>query len=350
MTFISTFKYAGLVILTGLMVLTFNPDCAAQRMAHRGGGGMSRPAARPAPSRQMPSTRPTPSARPAPSPRPAPSARPAPSTGNRGSINGGSIKAPDRSAKLQDRQPSRPTTGSRDINKGNIGDHAGNKGNIGSGNKGNNVGNKVNIGSGNTNINVNINNNRNTVVRHNSWRPYPRPPYYYGGFHYYCYHPYFYHPYRPFYWGPYWHPWGFFVATLTATAIIVTVNSQQYHYDQGVYYVQSDGGYTVVQAPVGATIKVLPEDSETVQVNETTNNYYYGGTYYEKSDGGYTVVPPTAGVVVTNLPEGAEEVRVGDQTYVKYGETYYQPVQVEGDDRYEVADVQPADDDASEGN
>ncbi|MEK6481059.1 DUF6515 family protein [Catalinimonas sp. 4WD22] len=205
-------------------------------------------------------------------------------------------------------------------------------------------GNRVNIDNSSRNVNVNINrdihvhNHQHTVVVHNS-RPYYRPPYVWGGFSFYAYHPYYYHPYRPYYWGPIWHPWGFFVATLAATAIIITVENQKYHYDQGVYYVQSNGGYTVVQAPVGATIKVLPENSQTVVVNETTNNYYYGGTYYEKADGGYTVVPPTAGTVVEHLPEGGEEVKVGEVTYVKLGEAYYQPVQVDGKDMYEVVDV-----------
>ena len=121
---------------------------------------------------------------------------------------------------------------------------------------------------------MNINNNRNTIVRSNH-REYHRPPYRYGGRGYYCYRPYYYHPFRPFYWGPVWHPWGFFVASLATTAIIISIENQQYHYDQGVYYVQGNGGYTVVQAPVGATIKVLPDGYQTVTVNETTNNYYY---------------------------------------------------------------------------
>ena len=103
---------------------------------------------------------------------------------------------------------------------------------------------------------------------------------------------------------------------------------------------QSGGGYTVVQAPVGATIKVLPEGSQTVVVNETTNNYYYGGTYYEKSNDGYTVVPPTAGTIVENLPEGGEEVKIGDVTYVKVGETYYQPIEKDGKNMYEVVNVE----------
>jgi hypothetical protein len=210
------------------------------------------------------------------------------------------------------------------------------------------AGNNTNINSGNRNVNIdnsrdvniNVENNRTTVVRRNTYRPYTRPPYVYGGRSYYCYHPYYYHPYRPFYWGPAYHPWGFFVATLATTAIIVSVNNQKYHYDNGVYYVQSGSGYTVVQAPVGATVTTLPPASQTVVINETTNNYYYGGTYYEKSEKGYTVVPPTAGTVVESLPEGGEEVKVGDQTYVKVGDTYYQPMQQDGKNMYEVVQIE----------
>ena len=110
-----------------------------------------------------------------------------------------------------------------------------------------------------------------------------------------------------------------------------------YHYDNGVYYAPSNGSYTVVAAPVGATVAMVPPNTQTVILNETTNNYYYGGTYYEK---GYTVVPSTAGIIVESLPEGGTEVNLGDQTFVKIGETYYQPVQKDGIDVYEVASVE----------
>ena len=205
------------------------------------------------------------------------------------------------------------------------------------------AGNNVNIDHSRKNVNINI--DRDINVRHNTVvrpgrRPYARPPHVYGGRRYYCHAPYFYHPFRPFRWGPAWHPWGFFVATLAATAIVISVANQQYHYDQGVYYTATSGGYTVVSAPVGATITTLPAGSETVVVNETTINYYYGGTYYEKSAGGYTVVAPTAGAVVEKLPEGGEEVKIGDITYVKVGETYYQPIQQDGKNMYEVVQVE----------
>jgi hypothetical protein len=129
------------------------------------------------------------------------------------------------------------------------------------------------------------------------------------------------------------------VATVAVTAIVVSIHNQQYYYNQGVYYVSSTGGYTVVQAPVGATVTTIPDGAETVVINETTNNYYYGGTYYAKSDTGYTVVPPTAGTVVENLPPGGKEEKLGDITYVKVGEVYYQPIQKDGKDMYEVVEV-----------
>ena len=127
---------------------------------------------------------------------------------------------------------------------------------------------------------------------------------------------------------------------MTATAIIISIENQKYYYDQGNYYVKSNDGYTVIQAPEGAVIQVLPEGSQTVVVNETTNNYYYAGTYYEKTEEGYEVVPPTAGTLVENLPEGGEEVKIGDVTYVKIGETYYQRVEVDGEEMYEVVNVE----------
>jgi hypothetical protein len=107
------------------------------------------------------------------------------------------------------------------------------------------------------------------------------------------------------------------------------------------YYVATTGGYTVVQAPVGAVVTTIPPESQKVVVNETTYNYYYGGTYYDKTDKGYTVVAPTAGTIVESLPEGGKEEKIGEVTYVKIGETYYQPIQKDGKNMYEVVLIEP---------
>ncbi|ABQ05235.1 hypothetical protein Fjoh_2207 [Flavobacterium johnsoniae UW101] len=313
-----TIKKAAIVCLSGSFFL-ISIDSLAQRRVGGGGGGVHRPSG-------GAHTRPA-ATRPANQSRPA--TRPA---ATRPGSNGSGTKVTRPANASNTKINNRNNSGNR--NSDNIRN---------SGNRNTNIsGNTVNRNRNNVNINVNnsvhVRNNRNTIVRPGP-RPYARPPYVYGGYRYNCYHPYFPRPYVPFYWGPVWHPWGFFVATLAVTAIVVSVESTQYHYDQGVWYTSTNGGYTAVPAPVGGTVNNIPSGAETVNTG-TVNNYYYGGTYYEKDGEKYTVVAPTAGTIVENLPEGGEEVTIGDAKYVKFGETYYQPVKIDGKDKYEVVQVE----------
>ena len=317
----------------GLLAVLIFPEMAeAQRMmrAAAGGRGGARPTtSRPAPARASTAYRPSTS-------RPMTSSKPvsrATNSSAKPTINGGSNRATEKI-----------TTNSRvstvkDSNFGNTTNNRVGNSNINSGNRNIGNNNKINIDNS-RNVNVNVRNTNNRAYRP-PYRPYPRPPYFYGGFGFSCFRPYYYHPYMPFYWGPVWHPLGFFVATIATTAIIVSVESQQYHYDQGLFYVQDGDGYVVVEAPQGAVVTVIPSEAKEVEVSPAVINYYYGNTYYEKSDGGYTVVPPPAGAIVDVLPEGGEEVKVGEETYVKIGDTYYLPVQVDGKDMYEIAQVEP---------
>lgn len=118
---------------------------------------------------------------------------------------------------------------------------------------------------------------------------------------------------------------------------------EEYHYEEETYYKKTEDGFVAVQAPVGAEVPSIPDEAKEVQISETTNNYYYGGAFYEKNPEGYTVVPATAGTIVPGLPDGNEEVKIGDVTYVQFGETYYQPVQIDGKDMYEIVEVKEAD-------
>jgi hypothetical protein len=205
-------------------------------------------------------------------------------------------------------------------------------------------GRNVQSGSHNRQTNVNrtnidssrdVNFNRNTVVRP-ATGGYARAPYAYGGRRFYGNHGYRYHGYRGYGgWGAHWHPVGAVVGAVAVGATAVAVANMTYSYYAGVWYAPYGTGYTVVSAPIGATVTTVP--SQAVQVEN--NYYYYGGTYYEKEGDEYTVVPPEAGTVVENLPEGGEEVTVGDRKYVKFGETYYQPIEEDGEPMYEVVEV-----------
>ena len=150
--------------------------------------------------------------------------------------------------------------------------------------------------------------------------------------------PYYYHPYHPYVWGRFWHPFGFFAATLTADAIMFNWNNQQYYYDEGVYYQPSGNGYAVVAPPVGAVVSYLPTGYITVMVGDDTY-YYYGGAFYISQGGSFRVVPAPPGAVVYEIPEGATDQVINGVDYILYNNTYYEPISQNGQDAYEVVQV-----------
>ncbi|HEY4063500.1 MAG TPA: DUF6515 family protein [Puia sp.] len=148
-------------------------------------------------------------------------------------------------------------------------------------------------------------------------------------------HPYYYHPYRPSYWGPHWHPFGFFLSSLAADAVMISIANQRYYYEDGVYYEPSNGGYSVVPPPVGAVVSFLPQGYETTMVGNDTY-YYYGGAFYINNGQGYQVVDAPPGAVIVQLPVGAQEQQINGDTYLVYNNAYYQPISQDGEDAYEV--------------
>jgi hypothetical protein len=179
----------------------------------------------------------------------------------------------------------------------------------------------------NVNVHENVNVQRNVTVRDHV------NVYHTGAYR--GVHPYYYHPYRPSYWGPHWHPLGFFLGALAADAIFFNYNNQRYYYDDGCYYLPSNGGYSVVPAPIGATVGSLPDGYETTMVGNDTF-YYFGGAFYAPIDGGYQVVAAPPGAVISQLPVGAVEQQINGQDLLVYNNVYYSPISQDGQDAYEV--------------
>jgi len=179
------------------------------------------------------------------------------------------------------------------------------------------------------------------------YRPvYNRPPVIYNGYRYYTHYSYSYHPYIPFYYGSFFHPFGFFSIGLSPYAYELGMGYPNYWYDQGTYYQPytngNQNGYKAVPAPQGAAVNNLPNGYATINVNGGTY-YYYAGTFYINGDKGFEVVPAPPGAVVYDLPEGAKEVLINGTNYVKYNETWYLPVTLDGKNGYEVVDVEKDD-------
>jgi hypothetical protein len=162
------------------------------------------------------------------------------------------------------------------------------------------------------------------------------------GTRFYSHYNYNYHPYRPYYYGSFYHPFGYFLGSLASTVFWFSWNNQHYGYDQGVYYEPYDDGYRVIPAPIGANINTLPKGFTTVNVDGDIY-YYYAGTFYVPGTDRYEIVPAPPGAVVYDLPEGAKEVRINDTVYLEYNGTYYLPVSVDGRDGYEVVNTEEDD-------
>ncbi len=171
-------------------------------------------------------------------------------------------------------------------------------------------------------------------------RAYTRPPVVYGGKRFYAYHRYYPHPFVSYSYGPRWHPIGFFLSALVGTAIAIDLENRSYRYADGVFYAPYNNGYQVVPAPPGAAVPSLPQGYQQVAVGGQSY-YYFGGAFFVLNGNQYEVVQAPPGAVVYSLPQGAMPVQVDSYNYVQYNGTYYQPIQINGQDAYEVVEMEP---------
>jgi len=123
---------------------------------------------------------------------------------------------------------------------------------------------------------------------------------------------------------------GMAVASLPPKHETVVVAGAPYYYVNGVYYAPAASGYTVVPAPVGASVEHPPAQVTNVYVNDEDLGYA-NGTYYkqepaakEGGDPSYKVVTPPVGATVQTLPKDAKPKTVDGTEYYEYADTYYQ--------------------------
>lgn len=168
---------------------------------------------------------------------------------------------------------------------------------------------------------------------------------YRSGFH----HGVYAHPWAfrgPTVWG--WHPFGFFVATLATTAIIVSVvdssgnesSSGNVYYEQGLYYEKTADGYKVISPPAGAKIPALPEGYTSVTQGGTEYGYYQGD-FYVVSGSAYVVTKAPVGAIVPYVPDSATETDQAGTKYYDNNGTRYQAVALNGDTSYLVTGPTP---------
>jgi len=182
---------------------------------------------------------------------------------------------------------------------------------------------------------------------------------------------YYYH-YNRGYYNSYYRPrLGFAIGVLPYGYYPFYYGDYQYYYSDGLFYQYDNNEYTVVEPPVGAEVKELPEKAQSIVINGQ-QYYELNGVYYEpvtKDDG--TVVyqvagkdgelntangsqiqddqpqGPQMGDIVTQLPPDCRKIKVnGDKLFVSPDGVYYkEQADANGNKTYKVvglpSDEQP---------
>ena len=156
----------------------------------------------------------------------------------------------------------------------------------------------------------------------------------------------YWYPYRNYYNSYYYPRLGFSIGFLPYGYYPFYWGDYQYFYSDGLYYRQYNDQYTVVEPPIGAEIKQLPSDAQSIMIN---GEQYYesNGVYYQpitKDDGTSTYViagkdgelntdqgnggydqAPQIGDVVGQLPQDSRKIKInGEKLYISPDGYYYQ--------------------------
>ncbi|HEY5327545.1 MAG TPA: DUF6515 family protein [Mucilaginibacter sp.] len=148
------------------------------------------------------------------------------------------------------------------------------------------------------------------------------------------------------YYGSLYYPWlGFDCGFLPFGYDMFYWGDNPYYLSGGLYYQQNDDQYTVVEPPIGASIKTLPADAQSIVINGQ-QYYELNGVYYlpvTKDDGsveyeitgkdgelntdtnGAVTVTPKIGDTVVKLPADCRKVKLnGESLFVSEDGIYYQ--------------------------
>jgi len=120
-------------------------------------------------------------------------------------------------------------------------------------------------------------------------------------------------------------------------AVTVEIGGFTYRYDQGLFWLHQGVGYTVVTAPVGATVDKLPRGASRI-VSGTRSVWYFFGSFFAEKGSAYEVIKPPAGLTVFYLPDGYSQEKVQGVARYRFGDILFKPVFIQGILAYQVVE------------
>ncbi len=133
------------------------------------------------------------------------------------------------------------------------------------------------------------------------------------------------------------------IANSSNTTTVVVSSKTYYHYNPWYKRVLYEGEevYVLCSAPVGWETDQAPSGAEIVEVEGAT--YYWAeGTFYQQASGGYRVVEAPVGAEVSSIPEESMKQEEGDVALYQFDNTYFTKVAKEGGGEVYRVEPQPA--------
>jgi hypothetical protein len=123
--------------------------------------------------------------------------------------------------------------------------------------------------------------------------------------------------------------------TLPGKTVVLKHHESIIHFNAGRFFHYDDGRYLWIAPPFGIHLNVLPVGY--IQFFIGQDPYYYNqGVYYVEDNEGYEVVEPPLNAIVTTLPEESEKVEIDGQTYYECYGTIYQIVRTPDGKAFQV--------------
>lgn len=104
-----------------------------------------------------------------------------------------------------------------------------------------------------------------------------------------------------------------FSAKLPRRAETVKFNEKEYEFAEGAFYVSVDSGYIVVNAPVGISVKPIPDDYQRVIISGQIFYYSQGIFFKPQGKKEFQVVYGPERAQVTKIPENSQMVKIKEQ-------------------------------------
>lgn len=115
----------------------------------------------------------------------------------------------------------------------------------------------------------------------------------------------------------------------------ISHRSGHYFYNHGNFYRHNAGRYTMVPAPLGIRVSVLPPNPWRVVIRGQ-HFFYSNGAFFSHRNNCYQVTSAPVGAIVPSIPMRAQRLSINGREFFEFDQTIYQRIRTRRGIAYEV--------------